>query len=408
MRILIFSFLFLFGFSHFAVSQDHDHPQAALTIEGCQKDDHDMNHPPYDASGIAVHHISDQNFFHINLFVKEFFIPLPCILKSKEDGLSVFSSGKFGHIHHGDGDMAYKGYVSYGGSVHRVVDDNFPMEHVEIGGFHADTTAHGTYVCYQNKGYLIESKTVWDGGMIGGSVTSFYDLSITKNVMTMILVALFVGWIFMTCAKRYIKRDGQAPKGLQNFMEPFFLFIQDEVAKPVIGPKYAKYMPFIMALFFFILGLNLIGQIPFLGNPNVTGNITVTAVLAVCTFIITTINGNKNYWEHVLWMPGVPWPIKLILTPIEILGLFLKPITLMIRLFANISAGHIAILSFVGLIFIFGNSGQSIGGGIGGVLAASFLALFMSCIELLVAFIQAFIFAILSASYIGAAIEEHH
>jgi F-type H+-transporting ATPase subunit a len=191
-------------------------------------------------------------------------------------------------------------------------------------------------------------------------------------------------------------------------MEPFFLFIQDEVAKPVIGHKYARFMPFIMALFFFILGLNLIGQIPFFGNPNVTGNIAVTAVLAVITFIITNVNGNKHYWQHVFWMPGVPIPVRVILSVIEFFGLFIKPFTLMIRLFANISAGHIAILSFVGLIFIFGDSGQSVGGGIGGIFAASFLALFMSCIELIVAFIQAFIFAILSASYIGAAIEDDH
>jgi F-type H+-transporting ATPase subunit a len=168
-----------------------------------------------------------------------------------------------------------------------------------------------------------------------------------------------------------------------------------------------------MTLFFFILVCNMIGLIPFFpGSSNITGNIAVTLTLAVITFVVTTVNGNKHYWEHTLWMPGVPAPLKiLILTPVEILGLIIKPFSLMIRLFANITAGHIIILSLVGLIFLFGNDGESAGGAAAGAAIAIPFTLFMNLIELVVAFIQAFVFAMLSASYIGAAVEEapeHH
>ena len=167
-------------------------------------------------------------------------------------------------------------------------------------------------------------------------------------------------------------------------------------------------MPFIMSLFFFILALNLVGQIPFFGNPNVTGSLAFTIVLAIFTFIVTNIHGNSNYWKHVFWMPGIPWPVKIILTPVEVMGVFLKPVTLTVRLFANITAGHIVLLSFIGLTFIFGDMGQSVGGGVLGAVVGVLLGIFMSGIELLVALLQAFIFAILSASYIGAAVADDH
>src|SRR5688572_21040863 len=164
--------------------------------------------------------------------------------------------------------------------------------------------------------------------------------------------------MFFGIAKAYRNRDSMAPKGLQSFMEPIFLFIQDEVAKPFLGPKWEKFLPLLLSFFFFILGLNLFGQIPIFGGSNVTGNLGVTVVLALIAFVVVTINGNKHYWSHMLWMPGVPAIIKiLILTPVEILGMFIRPFTLLLRLFANITAGHIVILSFVGLIFIFGKLG---------------------------------------------------
>ena len=164
-----------------------------------------------------------------------------------------------------------------------------------------------------------------------------------------------------------------------------------------------------MALFFFILGLNLFGQIPFFGGANVTGNLAVTMVLALFAFVVTNLNGKKTYWSHVFWMPGIPSVLRiLIMTPVEVIGLFIKPITLMLRLFANITAGHMVVVIFVGLIFLFGQMGANPGAALGTAVGSTLLTMFMMAIELLVAFIQAFVFTILTASYIGAAIEEHH
>ena len=225
----------------------------------------------------------------------------------------------------------------------------------------------------------------------------------------MILVSLFLFWLFRSAAKKYISQPDKAPSGSQGLLEILFMFIRDEVAIPFIGKHhYTKFLPLLMSIFFFILGLNLFGQIPFLGSTNVTGNLTVTMVLAVIVFIIVNINGKKDYWMHIFWMPGVPLPIKFLLAAVETMGLFIKPLTLMLRLAGNISAGHIAILSFIGLIFIFGKAGTDMmGSGIGTAMAIP-LTLFMMAIELIVAFVQAFVFTILTASYIGAAIEEHH
>ena len=224
------------------------------------------------------------------------------------------------------------------------------------------------------------------------------------------LTFILLCWLLSSVARAYRNRRGMAPKGVQGLLEPIFNFVIDDVAKPNIGPKYEKYVPYLLSTFFFILGLNLLGQIPFFPfSANVTGNISVTIVLALISFIITMASTNKHFWSHTLWMPGVPAVLKIfILTPIELLGVFLKPFTLLLRLFANVTAGHIVILSFVSLIFILGKSGESTGGSIAGVIASGALSLFMMSLELLVAFLQAYIFTMLTASYIGAAVEEPH
>jgi F-type H+-transporting ATPase subunit a len=263
-------------------------------------------------------------------------------------------------------------------------------------------------VKYKGKEYEMVGRSTLDGGMLGGGLTSFYDFSMTKNVISMLICFVLLAWMFFVIAKAYKRREGMAPKGIQSFIEPIFLFIQDEVAKPILGHSYRKYNPFLMALFFFILGLNLFGQIPVFGNSNVTGNISVTIALALFTFIVVNINGNRHYWQHVFWMPGVPAFVKVILTPVEIMGVFLKPLTLFVRLFGNISAGHMVIVIFVSLIFIFGQAGESLSGGITGMAMAVPLTMFMMALELLVALLQAFVFTILTAVYIGAAIEDHH
>ena len=308
--------------------------------------------------------------------------------------------------HHGTGVKAYERFVIDGGQVKHITDTSFPMGSVDISGIvhHGDEVL----VCYNEKLYPTEVKSTADGGIFGGGITGYYDFSLTKNVVSMLIVCLILFLLFSSAAKAYKKREGKAPKGMQNLLEVMVTFIRDEVAIPFLGHKATKFLPFLLTLFFFILGLNLWGQIPFFGGSNVTGNLAVTAVLAIIAFLVTNINGNKHYWEHQLLAPGTPWFVKIILIPVEIMGLFIKPLTLMLRLFANITAGHMVILIFVSFIFIFGRSGESYAGAAGGAVGATLLTLFMMTIELIVAFVQAFVFTILTASYIGAATEEAH
>lgn len=373
---------------------------------------HEEGHGKFDPGATAFHHIADQNVYSIGPFN----IPLPCILYNKETGWDLFSSSKF-HFKgfgHGEGHSAYNRYVLYEGNVQRIVDGSFPMGEVSIEGFHSkQEEVEGkkkevTYVKANGQEYKLDKKSTADGGLFGGGVTSFYDFSLGKNATSMLIVCSLLGWLFISIAKAYKNNPGKAPRGIQNLIEPIILFLRDEVAKPFIGAKWEKYFPFLLALFFFILGLNLFGQVPFFGGSNVTGNLSVTMVLALIAFVIVTVSGNKHYWQHILWMPGVPAWVKTILTPVEILGVFIKPLTLMLRLFANITAGHITLVVFVGLIFIFGKSGQNVGASLGTSIGSGLLSMFMMAIELLVAFIQAYVFTLLTASYLGAATEEHH
>ena len=403
-----------------ATTQEHDHADhsdhahAEHDNGNHEEGGHDIcggeadHHTEFDPKATAMHHISDANVYSILEVVK---IPLPCILHSKGEGWNFFMSSKFGPGHHDDGHYAYDGYVLHGGVVKRVLDAGFPRKgKVEVGGFGVLEVdgEEKSFVCYNNTPLELENKSVWDGGMLGGGMTSFYDLSITKNVVSMILISLLMFFLFRKAALGYKTREGEAPKGVQSLLEPVVTYIRDEVAVPFIGEKkYATYLPLLLSMFFFILGLNLWGQVPFLGGANVTGSLTVTMVLAILVFLISNFKGNKDYWKHIFWMPGVPTAVKPLLALIEIMSLFIKPLTLMLRLAGNITAGHIAIVSFVGLIFIFGKSGESIGGGIVGVILSTLLTMFMMAIELIVAFIQAYVFTLLSASYIGAAIEEH-
>ncbi len=412
MRIFLILFLCWFGTFNTAVAGD--------------------NNGKFDVAETALHHIADAN--HWFLF-GNVYIPLPCILYDRETGdWSVFMSSKFEVEEKGTGTKAIDRYVLNHGMIQRVKEKSFPMGvqdikleghgekvHVALAGAgghdHSHDHSHDGHDHDHGHGehFTVENRSIWDGGMLGGGMSSYYDFSITKNVATMMIAFLFLGFVFFSMARAYKKWNNQGPKTFwQRLLEPVFIFLRDDICKPVIGEQhYMKFLPYIAALFFFILFLNLIGQIPFIGNPNVSGSISVTIVLAIFTLIITNINGTGHYWEHILWMPGVPAWVKVILTPIEILGVFLKPFTLLVRLFANITAGHIIILSFIGLIFVFADIGVETGMGrgagamIGGVLAFA-LGLFMSAIELLVAFLQAYIFAVLSASYIGAAVDTGH
>lgn len=389
---------------------------------------------PYDPVETIMHHISDANEFEI---IHGLAVPLPVFLYAPDQGWTVGLSSMFDHGH-----KAVDGYVMHHGRIMRVVGD-FPSGTVEVEAGHGDhgTKEHDSHaghdhaghahdhgeghdlaeelekeadvvptITYNGKTYKLDKASAADGGLLGRGITSFYDFSITKNVFALILAAIILFIIFGIVSRGYAKRGENAPKGLQGFMEPIFIFVRDEVARPMIGEKhYERFLPFIMSLFFFILVCNLLGLIPiFPGSANVTGNLAVTMALAVLVFLVTNLSGKKDYWQHTFAMPGVPWYVLLILTPVEILGLFIKPFSLMIRLFANITAGHIIILSLIGLVFVFGNSGESVGGATVGALVGGAFTAFMNLIELLVAFLQAFIFAMLGASYIGAAVEEHH
>lgn len=391
-------------------------PQDLLAQDNVHEEHREEVHgeTEYDPTNTTLHHISDQNVYSLG-FAQ---VPLPVIVYSKDGGWSIFSSGKFGIGHHGNGHYAYNRYVLVEGIIRRITDDNFPMGKVELEGDHpytlkTETVEDGAeaeiaYMHYGGDDYRLDNKSTLDGGLLGGGFTSFYDFSITKNVVTMILVMLLLFWAFRKAARRYQKNPLTAPKGIQSVLEPMFMFIRDEVAKPFLGSAYLKYLPFLMSLFFLILTLNFIGQIPFLGNPNVTGNLTFTLALSVVTFFVVNLSGKKPYWQHTLWMPGVPVWVKPILSIVEFIGLFLKPIVLTLRLAANITAGHVMIVIFVSLLFIFNNAGQNMLGNIPGLILSSVLTMFMMALEILVAVVQAFVFTILSASYIGAAIEEAH
>lgn len=374
--------------------------------------DTDPSQEKFDPSPLVIGHIGDAHEFHI---VGHISIPLPCMTYEKGKGLRFFFSSAFSH-----GSHAYQGYVLDHGVLRRIV--GFPTrEKVALEELHTDAEGHTHFVHlervageggkthphrtirYQGQEYVIESasKIFEPSGWV--------DFSITKNVFTMLLATGLLFFVFFGMKRYYQDHEGKAPSGLTNFMEPFFEFMRDEVVKPSIGPRYEKYMGFIMALFFFILMNNLLGLIPFFpGSGNVMGNVSVTIVLALFTFIIVNFSGNKHYWQHIFWMPNVPVPIKILFIPIELAGLIIKPFTLLIRLFANITAGHTIILSLICLIFIIGDMGKSpVGAGVGAAVAFLFVA-FMNLLELLVAFLQAFIFALLSALYIGSAIEDHH
>ena len=223
------------------------------------------------------------------------------------------------------------------------------------------------------------------------------DFSITKNIATIMLVSILMLLLFVSLAKSFKTNKGIS-KGIGRFFEPIILYIRDEIAIPNIGEKkYKKYMSFLLTIFFFVWFLNLLGLTPL--GVNVTGNIAVTFSLALLTFLITNLTANKNYWGHIFWMPGVPVLIKVVLAPIELLGVFIKPFSLLIRLYANIQAGHIVLYSLIGLMFIFNN--------LVGSSLSFVLAFFISIIEILVALLQAYIFTMLSALYFGFAVAEH-
>lgn len=257
--------------------------------------------------------------------------------------------------------------------------------------------AHGdTYKYYQLNN---EHKIVSTDG------SGFYDISVTKNVVQILISVTILILLFFSAAKKYSTSGHTAPKGLQNLLEVVIIFVRDEIARPMLGRKANKYLPYLLTIFFFIWVNNMLGLFP--GSANVTGNIAVTCTLAVFTFIITLFSSKRHYWRHILAPPGVPIPVMIILVPVEILGMFTKPFALLIRLFANMTAGHLIVLSFLSLIFIF--SEMNVWAGVGISVFSVAFSIFIYFLELLVAALQAYIFTILSALFISeAAVEPKH
>lgn len=357
----------LFSFLSFsAFSQEHaaaDTAQASGTEAHAAKTEKSE-----DISQTILHHIADSHEWH---FFGNVSLPLPVILWT-DKGLVTFLSDKYGHNDHGTEVFEAKGasLVNYHGKFY------YPNE---------VRSEDGTLIAHDKTGAVINRKPL--------------DISITKNVVSLLISVTILLIVFIGIAGAYKKREGKAPRGLQSVLEPIILFVRDDIAKPQLGHRYKGFMPYLLTVFFFVWLNNLLGLVPFFpGGANLTGNIAVTMMLALCTFVLTTINGNRNYWGHI-FTPHVPWWLYPLMIPVEIIGVFVKPIALMIRLFANITAGHILILSLISLIFIL--KSVFVAG-----IAIPFV-LFISVIELVVGFIQAFIFTVLSALFIGMAVEEH-
>ncbi|MAX05863.1 MAG: ATP synthase F0 subunit A [Flavobacteriales bacterium] len=322
---------------------------SALTVnvfaESASSKENGFNPTPH-----ILHHIADSYEWHLWGDVS---IPLPVILYA-EGNWDVFMSSDF---HHGKSKVI-KGDRTYKIDHHHIVEEN-------------------------NK--------------------KFINLSITKNVASMLFSALLLCLLVVKTSQAY-KKTKIAPRGLQSFLEPLILFVRDDIIKSNIGPKHEKYTMFLLTVFFFILINNLLGLTP--GAANVTGNISVTFVLSLFTFVIITISANKGYWKHLVSPPGTPVALLPIMIPIEIFGVFTKPFALMIRLFANITAGHIIIFSLISLIFVASNNGVNVVAGWSVAPISVMFVLFIFLIEILVAFLQAYIFTLLSAVFIGLAVKE--
>jgi F-type H+-transporting ATPase subunit a len=341
-------FLTLTAFSIPAFSQEKHE-------EGAEK--------PFEPSEVILEHIADSHSLHI---IGHTHLPLPVIVYT-DKGVETFSSSKFEYAEGGE-----EGAALYQGKNYK-------------------------YALVKDK-----IKIANEAGEVDEAASAkLYDFSITRNVVSMWMGIIILFVIFFSVAGAYKKRAGKAPKGLQSFMEPLILFVRDDIARPNIGYKYQRFMPLLLTVFFFIWINNLIGLVPFFpGGANLTGNIAVTLVLSVITLIVVNINGNKHYWAHIFVPADVPvwiWPLWWV---IELVGIISKPFALMIRLFANITAGHIIVLSLISLIFVFKSVYIA-------PVSVAFV-IFMDVLELLVAALQAFIFTLLTALFIGGAIEEHH
>lgn len=326
-------------------------------------------------SEYILHHIKDAHDFHLFSYNdseghrKHIGFPLPVIVKTSK-GIVSFMSSEFHHDDSGHHVVERSG-VSLVKYHEKIYELNPGVHEIAFDAEHHPTNAHAVL-----------------------------DLSITKSIFGFLVVSILMLLAFGRMARQYKKQS--IPTGLGRVLEPLVLYVRDEIARPNIGEKhYRRFTGFLMTVFFFIWISNLLGLTPL--GFNITGQIAVTFSLALFTYLITQFSGTKDYWKHIFWMPGVPVPMKIILAPIELLGTLTKPFSLMIRLFANISAGHIVVMSLISIAIIM----KSSLGATGATLLSFALSFFLTLIELLVAFLQAYIFTMLSALFIGMAVEEH-
>ena len=362
---------------------------AITSVTFAKSDNTDQKDTPEEVKGFIKHHLKDAHYFELFHGVK---MPLPIIVW--DNGIQFFLSSDFKKV-----------------EVKEVIAPDSTITFVPLS--ESDTVAK------ESTDYLYESKSsnysIFHGKIVAAkhgdmllklnsegkkklvSHSSLIDFSITKNVLMTLLICVLIFFLFTGLSKSYKK--GPIPSGFGRLLEPLVLFIRDDIAIPNIGEKhYKRYMSYLLTVFFFIWIMNLAGMTPL--GINITGNIAITFSLALITYLITQFTANKNYWGHIFWMPGVPVPMKFVLMPIELLGTIIKPFSLMIRLYANITAGHVVLMSLIGLVF-FASNLFAFGSFFG-------LTLFLGVIELLVAFLQAYIFTMLTALYFGAAVEEHH
>ncbi|MEO0469905.1 MAG: F0F1 ATP synthase subunit A [Bacteroidota bacterium] len=342
-------------------------------------------------SDAIIHHILDSHDWHItdwpvtgddgHVHYKAIGLHLPWMFYSSKDGF-VFSGSTEG--------LEEKGYFAYHEHVYAMTPGANLAEHKD---------EHG-HLHFEND----EAWESWKASNVDESVHA-YDFSITKTALQMMIVGILLIIVFISVANSYKKRDGQAPKGLQSLLEPIIMFVRDDIVKEYIPKKQAFFTPYLLTLFFFIWFSNLLGLTPF--NSNIMGNISVTAALAFFTFILIHVNASKDYWHHMFAMPGVPKGVVPLMTVIEVLSAIIKPSALAIRLFANITAGHFMILSLISLIFILGKGGTSFGGAAGIAPISILFTIAIFALEMIVAIIQAYIFTLLSAVFIGMAMESH-
>lgn len=357
----------------------------SAVAEGGGKHCHDVDEV-FNAGETMMHHVLDSHDWHLldwplgesngQRCYQSIQLNLPWILYSKEHGFSFYGNthsleeaGMY-EAHHG------KAYLKGHGPAH---EEHAAEHHDDQHGDHAQAAAH--------------------------EVHKATDLSPTKTVVQIFLVLLLMAWLFIKIGKSYVVNKGKAPSGAQSLFEPVILFVRDNVVQPYMGEKTQKFLPYMLMLFFFIWFSNLFGMMPF--NSNIMGNISITFTLALFTFIMVNVYSTKDYWRHMLAMPGVPKPILLLLTPIEIFGMFIKPIALMIRLFANIAAGHFMILALISLIFIMGENGRNMAGAFGIMPLSIVFTIGIFLLEVIVGAVQAYVFTMLTAVFIGQAMEKH-